>query len=92
MKSQLMTLADGFYAVFNRNPEKKITVTAYYSLGKLVAVQSADILYVSENYWLDASKQHLYDLKNTYASNIAVQEVALDILEHHFGIFMKEIA
>lgn len=91
MKSNLLTIEDGFYAVTFQG-KTGTTVTAYYSLGRLVGVQIKDLVYVSENYWLDNSKAHIALIRKLADENIAVHEVAADTLEWNFGFYIAGVA
>lgn len=91
MKSSLLTVENGFYAVIFV-AEGGSTVTAYYSLGRLVAVQIVKLVYVSENYWLDASKKHIHMIKNTADKTLVIREVAIDVLEGQLKFALGAIA
>lgn len=74
MKTTQMELDKGFYAVFFG------TTVLYYSYGNLVGIQTRDIIYVSENYWLGETMRHVGLLRKNHA-RVPTMEVALDVLE-----------
>lgn len=79
MKTTQMELDKGFYAVFFGS------TVLYYSYGKLIGVQTPEIIYVSENYWLGETMRHVALLR-TNVAKVPTFEVALDVLEER----MKE--
>lgn len=74
MKTTQMELDKGFYAVFFG------TTVLYYSYGKLIGVQTRELVYVSENYWLGETMRHVALLRTNHAK-VPTYEVALDVLE-----------
>lgn len=74
MKTTQMELDKGFYAVFFGN------TVLYYSYGKLIGVQTRELVYISENYWLGETMRHVALLRTNHAK-APTYEVALDVLE-----------
>jgi len=82
MKTTQMELDKGFYAVFFG------TTVLYYSYGKLIGLQTRELMYVSENYWLGETMRHVALLR-TNVSKTPTFEVALDVLEERMAEEMR---
>lgn len=82
MKSTQMELDKGFYAVFFGS------TVLYYSYGKMIGVQTEEIIYVSENYWMGDTMRHVAILKNN-VSPLPTYQVALDVLEERMAETMR---
>lgn len=82
MKTMQMELDKGFYAVFFGS------TVLYYSYGRLIGVQTKEIVYVSENYWLGETTRHVGLLRTNHAK-VPTMEVALDVLEDRMAEEMR---